>query len=648
MGTFSIALGLGTMPASLLSAEPAPFSVSLTGLTSGEARHGSIIGLDITPAITTETVTYQWQEDAGNIPGATSATERIEIGTIHGDAASLRCVVTIDGVPFTSASVFMRYAPGSAPAVANGQSWTRHDTNVSLDGSATGTGLTFSYMLTDAIAGVSINPTTGAVTGTPTATGSGTATIRATDQYGRELAGTFTWTSSLRTQAMAGVSSDLSYPEGIAIAPYSFNANFNANGNTLTYTAVDTLPAGLLLSTGGTLSGTPGTVMADAIYTIRATDEYGRITDLEVAIEITKSFSFNLSETLDGEIEIIGSQPTSITITSPAHYAGTYMTEVGGTALSAIDFTAGPACIIAPLIKQTVDADASGTINAGDTVGIGTPDAKSYPGVWLYDTDNGAPKVTYQWQTDEDGNGTFASLTGASATVVLTSNEAGDDVRIQETATDTGGARSVNSNAISVSGATAYTFTDNFRTGYSANDDVPTVSSNWSYVQGSAGSAQTATISNPAGELILSSSGSNGSTGILHEDGGAIANDQVAQITLAANLASGGVSIFTICRGTDADNYVQFGYAVNSNTWLLHERVGGTTDLLTSDGGTAGPVAGDTISIEVFGMIVTGKLNGTPICTGTLASLSTGKIGTRVYAQNGKNVRLTEFTGGDL
>ena len=424
------------------------------------------------------------------------------------------------------------------------------------------------------------------------------------------------------------------------------NLDAAATGANLTFSYAATgLPAGLAINTStGAITGTP-TAATTGSATVTATDQYGR----ELAYSIAWSvISFALSETLDGEIEITGGQPTSITITSPAYYAGTYTTDVNGTALSAVDFTVGPACIIAPLIKQTVDADSSSTINEGDTVGIGTPDATSYPGVWLYDTDNGAPAITYQWQADTGGDATFANITGTSTTVVLTANEAGDDVRLRETATDTGGARTANSNALSVvAGATAYSFTDSFSTGYAANDDVPTTSADWSYIEGSAGGAQTATISNPAGDLVIASSGSNGSTTIFHEDGGAIANDQVAQITLGANLPSG-VSVFAVCRGSDADNYVQFGFAVGTGTWLLHERVTGTATVLDSDTLTAQPVAGDTISIEVSGMIVTGKLNGTTVCTGTLASLTTGKIGTRAYVQKSKSIQISEFTGGDL
>ena len=82
---------------------------------------------------------------------------------------------------------------GTAPAIADGQQWLTNATTVSLDGSASGGGLTFTYAMTGAPAGVVINSSTGAITGTPTADASGTATITSTDQFGRTVTTTFTY-----------------------------------------------------------------------------------------------------------------------------------------------------------------------------------------------------------------------------------------------------------------------------------------------------------------------------------------------------------------------------------------------------------------------------------------------------------------------
>lgn len=189
---------------------------------------------------------------------------------------------------FTTSALTVIYAAGTAPSVADGQTWTVDDTSVNIDGAASGTGLTFSYALSGSTAGVTINSGTGAITGTPSGVDSGTATITAADQYGRELTDTFTWSAALRTQATGGADLDLSFVEDSAISSTDLTTNWTENGNTLTYAITGTaLPAGLSVSSAGIMTGTPTTITADATYTLRGTDEYARTTDDTFTLAIT-------------------------------------------------------------------------------------------------------------------------------------------------------------------------------------------------------------------------------------------------------------------------------------------------------------------------------------------------------------------------
>ena len=161
----------------------------------------------------------------------------------------------------------------------------------------------------------------------------------------------------------------------------------------------------------------------------------------------------SVTGTADGEIEIdAGTGALTVTITAPSHYAGTYSTDVTGAPLGAAAMASGPQCLVAPRIRLTGDTDASGTVTEGDAVGIGTPhDAASHPGLWIYDTVNGVPTIGYSWQADTGGNGVFTDLADATATTfAITSAEAGDDLRLVETATDAGGGRSVASAPLGV------------------------------------------------------------------------------------------------------------------------------------------------------------------------------------------------------
>ena len=168
-------------------------TISISGLTSSAAQHN----VELTAVESEGTPTaYEWQEDTIAISGATASTFTPVIGTNVSDAGQLRCKVTIGGDDYFSQSYEIRYAAGTAPAVANGQAWTVDVTSVSLDGSASGANLTFSYVIAGSTPGVTINSGSGLITGTPTSVDSGTITITATDQYPRILEDTFTFSSA--------------------------------------------------------------------------------------------------------------------------------------------------------------------------------------------------------------------------------------------------------------------------------------------------------------------------------------------------------------------------------------------------------------------------------------------------------------------
>jgi hypothetical protein len=172
------------------------------------------------------------------------------------------------------------------------------------------------------------------------------------------------------------------------------------------------------------------------------------------------SDALELSQTADGEVEIDHATGTvTVTITSPSWYAN--YDAGNGPGVFTFDsalLASGPVNLVPPLIERTTDADSSGTTNEGDTVGIGDPASDtSYPGLWVYDPDvGGLGTASYQWQADAGGDGSFADLSGAtSSTYTLTSGEAGDDVRVQETLADNGGSRTVSSAAVSVEAASS-------------------------------------------------------------------------------------------------------------------------------------------------------------------------------------------------
>jgi hypothetical protein len=157
-----------------------------------------------------------------------------------------------------------------------------------------------------------------------------------------------------------------------------------------------------------------------------------------------------VSATATGEIEVSASTGAiTITITSPPHYAGTYVSDVAGVALGSTALASGPQCLVAPRIALLTDADSSGTPTPGDTAGLGAAAPASYPGLWIYDVAGGAPGIAYRWQSGTGG--IFADISGATAsTRVLATGEVGATVRLVETASTLQGTRAAVSNTLGV------------------------------------------------------------------------------------------------------------------------------------------------------------------------------------------------------
>jgi hypothetical protein len=131
-----------------------------------------------------------------------------------------------------------------------------------------------SYKATGLPAGLSINSTTGVISGTASTAGSYTVTLTGTDSTGPSGSATFTWTvgSSANTVTVTNPGSQ-SGKVGTA-ASLQIAATDSASGQTLTYTATG-LPAGLSISsTTGLISGTPTTAGTSSV-TVTATDTTG-------------------------------------------------------------------------------------------------------------------------------------------------------------------------------------------------------------------------------------------------------------------------------------------------------------------------------------------------------------------------------------
>jgi uncharacterized delta-60 repeat protein len=233
-------------------------------------------------------------------------------------------------------------------------------------------------------AGLTLNPATGVISGTPTATGNSTFTIQATSgtctgsQTYTLTAGTFTCPTDFAV-AVGNL------PPAVIGTPYT--GNFTATGGTAPYTyslASGTLPAGLSLSASGNVTGTPATA-GTSTFTIRATDGKGCTATREITL-----------------VSGVGCAVANLTVnpaTLPAlSTGGTYsqnLTGAGGTAPYTFVVSTGVLPAGLSLNLTTGVLSGSTTVTGGSTFTVQITDANGCTGTRDYSLCvNPQPKVT--------------------------------------------------------------------------------------------------------------------------------------------------------------------------------------------------------------------------------------------------------------
>ena len=260
-------------------------TITTTSLPSGPPN----VAYSATLAATGGSVPYHWSVLAGILPtGLTliSASGQI-IGTPTAQGAFQFTVQVTDFLGGTATKA-LSITIGTVPPLTITTALPGASLNQPYSGSLTATGgtqpVTWTLTSGNLPTGLTLNPSTGAITGTPTVLGPASFTVQALDSARQTASKAFTLTvappvtmsaADFTTSVGAAVSQTATASGGVP--PYTFSVSPVSTGS---------LPGGLQIGAStGVISGTP-TATGVSTVTLQATDAEGRIGTASITITV--------------------------------------------------------------------------------------------------------------------------------------------------------------------------------------------------------------------------------------------------------------------------------------------------------------------------------------------------------------------------
>ncbi|UKJ09251.1 putative Ig domain-containing protein [Solitalea lacus] len=298
-------------------------TITPTSLTAGMV--GSVYNQSIT--VSGGTAPYTYSISAGSLPdGLTLSPD----GTLSGTPTTtgtfnftLKATDASTGAgPYTEISTYtftVNSITITPPSLPEGREASPYNQSITASGGTA----PYTYTITAGVlpAGLTLS-SSGTLSGTPTSSGTSTFTVTATDAStgsGAPYKGSSVYTLSILTITAPTITIAPTSLTAATVAS-AYNQSITASGGTSPYTyAVTTgaLPAGLTLSSSGTLSGTP-TSGGNFNFTVTATD--------------AGSFTGTNTYTLTVNAPTITITPTSLTAGTVASPYNQSITATGGTA----------------------------------------------------------------------------------------------------------------------------------------------------------------------------------------------------------------------------------------------------------------------------------------------------------------------------
>jgi uncharacterized protein YhjY with autotransporter beta-barrel domain len=641
IGVSDVAGSTGAKAYTLTVAAP-PLTISPATLPNG--AQGTAYSETVTASGGTGPYTYSLA--SGTLPAGLglNASTGVIAGTPTGSGASSFTIGVADSAggagtkayTLTVTTTGLTIGPGSLP---NGSQGTAY--NQTLTGSGGSGPYTYSIASGTLPAGLTVNSSTGAITGTPTGSGTSSFTIAIGDSAGST--GTRAYTLTVTTTALT--IGPASLPNGVQGTAYSQTLTTTGGTGPYTYsTTAGTLPAGLTLSgSTGAITGTPaGSGMST--FTIAVADSAGSTG--------TKTYSVMITTTA------LTISPASLPNGAQGTAYSQTLTTTGGTGPYTYSLASGtlPGGLALNSSTGAITGTPSGSGASSFTVGVadtaGSTGTKAYTltvttaalTIGPASLANGAQGAGYnQTLTTSGGTGPYTySVASGILPAGLTLNGASGVI----TGTPTGGGTSSFTIAVADSagstGTKAYTLTVTTTALTMAPASLP------SGAQGTAYS-QTLTTTGGTGPYTYSFAAGGLPAGLsLNSSTGAITGTPTGSgatsvtIGVADSAGSTGTKAYTLTITTTA-------LAIGPATLPSGARGTAYSQTLTASGGT-GPysysLASGTLPAGLVLNASTGAITGTPTASGTsnftiaLAD-SAGSTGTKAYTVTVTTTALT-------
>jgi hypothetical protein len=198
-----------------------------------------------------------------------SLNDNRELGMITTDSGVVTGLETTFAADFSGSdnNKVSIFSPGTQTTPVGGSVYLQ------TQGEDTCTG-SLSYKASGLPAGLSINATTGVISGTATTAGTSSVTVTGTDSTGPTGSATYTWNVGTTSNTVTVTNPGSQTGTVGTAASLQIAATDSASGQTLTYSATG-LPAGLSISSStGLISGTPTTAGSNSV-TVTAKDTTG-------------------------------------------------------------------------------------------------------------------------------------------------------------------------------------------------------------------------------------------------------------------------------------------------------------------------------------------------------------------------------------